>query len=345
MAKYNLPQSVSYEAADNTLVILDQQKLPQEIVYLSLTSLEEVWQSIKELKVRGAPAIGIAAAWGLALHIQKQASGGVELDSIFQLARSYLASSRPTAVNLFWALDRMARCWELGLAQSQSLTALKAALLGEAAAIQEEDAAMCAAIGEHGLSLLEPGMRLLTHCNAGALATARYGTALAPIYLGQERGYNFSVFADETRPLLQGARLTTWELQQAGVEVTLICDSMVARLFTQFKIDAVLVGADRIAQNGDTANKIGTQGVALLAQHFKIPFYVLAPTSTVDPATPRGEAMVIEERDPTEVTTIGGVTVAPAGVKVYNPAFDVTSAALISAIITEKGVYSYPYMF
>ncbi|MEW6548264.1 MAG: S-methyl-5-thioribose-1-phosphate isomerase [Spirochaetota bacterium] len=353
------------------LVVLDQTLLPNETRYLRLSALEEVWEAIRRLKVRGAPAIGIAAAYGAYLALRNDDGWGREgqgwpeaVDALFAAAKDRLAGSRPTAVNLFWALDRMERRLKslrseaargagagtaagVDGAAGQGLgwrTAILAALREEAHAIRNEDEAACRAIGEHGLSLLGKGWGLLTHCNAGALATARFGTALAPIYLGQERGYGFRVYADETRPLLQGARLTAWELQQAGVDVTLVCDNMASIVMKAGKVQAVLVGCDRVAANGDSANKIGTSGLAVLAAYYRIPFYIHAPLSTVDLSCPTGAEIRIEERPPEEVTEAWYARpMAPRGVKVYNPAFDVTDASLIGAIITERGIAYPPY--
>ena len=323
------------------LVILDQTQLPNREVYLALKTAEEVWEAIYSLKVRGAPAIGVAAAYGISVCMQKGVTEEFEeFYKEFIRIKTYLASSRPTAVNLFMALDRMEA--RLLRHREDETKGWKQALREEAEAIREEDAEACRRIGEWGLSLLQPGMGLLTHCNAGHLAVSEYGTALAPIYLGQEREYGFSVFADETRPLLQGARLTAFELQKAGVDVTLICDNMASTVMRQGRVQAVLVGCDRVAANGDTANKIGTSGVAVLAKYYGIPFYVLGPTSTIDLQCPTGEQIQIEERAHEEVTEKWYARrMAPEGVKVYNPAFDVTPAALITAIITEQGI-AYP---
>jgi methylthioribose-1-phosphate isomerase len=253
----------------------------------------------------------------------------------------YLASSRPTAVNLFWALKRMERAAFDN--KNKTVEELKEILIREANAIRDEDEGMCRAIGENALTLFRDGMTVLTHCNAGGLATAMYGTALAPIYLAKEKGMDIKVFADETRPLLQGARLTAWELMQAGVDVTLICDNMAAAVMAKGLIDAVIVGCDRVAANGDTANKIGTYGLAVLAKAHNIPFYTAGPTSTIDIETPSGNEIPIEERKPDEITCGLGRRTAPLGVKAYNPAFDVTPNELITAIITEKGVVRQPY--
>ncbi|MCC8189590.1 MAG: S-methyl-5-thioribose-1-phosphate isomerase [Planctomycetes bacterium] len=336
-------EAVRLDEAAEALVLLDQTRLPGEVVFLSLTGQREIWEAIHMLRVRGAPAIGIAAGYAVFLAAQRSAAtDAAALLRDVRAATAYLATARPTAVNLFWALERMER--RLRAVAAEPVTAIRQALLAEAHAIKAEDIAMCRAIGEHGLGLLEPGMGLLTHCNAGQLAASRYGTALAPIYVGQEQGYGFRVFADETRPLLQGARLTAFELQAAGVDVTLICDSMAATVMRQGKVQAVLVGCDRVAANGDVANKIGTSGLAVLARHYGIPFYVLGPTSTVDLACAGGGDITIEERRPEEVTTLWyEKPVAPAGVKVFNPAFDVTDHELITAIITERGVARPPY--
>jgi len=334
---------VRLDDEERALVVLDQTRLPNDVVYLRLKTQEEIWEAIYQLRVRGAPAIGIAAAYGVYLAARSSRArdySGLVAD--FSTAKAYLASSRPTAVNLFWALDRMEsrlRSME-GRDNDESLSALRL----EAEEIRAQDEATCRSIGEHALSLLKKGWGLLTHCNAGALAASRYGTALSPIYLGQERGYGFSVFADETRPLLQGARLTAWELMQAGVNVTLICDSMASIVMKKGLVQAVLVGCDRVAANGDVANKIGTSGVAILARHYGVPFYIHAPLSTIDFSCARGEDIRIEERAAEEITEKWYQRrMAPAGVKVFNPAFDVTGGDLITAIVTEKGIAYPPY--
>ncbi|MBN1670716.1 MAG: S-methyl-5-thioribose-1-phosphate isomerase [Kiritimatiellae bacterium] len=322
--------------------LVDQTKLPGELVFVETCDPQEVWTAIKTLQVRGAPAIGVAAAMGVVAGIQgSNAATGAALAEEAAGVAKRLATSRPTAVNLFWALDRMTGVAKAnaGLAPAE----LKERLAQEAVKVHDEDVAMCRAIGEHGATLLRAGQTVLTHCNAGGLATALYGTALAPIYVAQEKGVKVSVFADETRPLLQGARLTAWELMQAGVDVTLICDNMAAQVMKEGRIDLVMVGADRIAANGDTANKIGTYGVALLAQAHKIPFYVLAPTSTFDMSLGSGEEIPIEKRASEEVTCGFGKATAPEGVQVYSPAFDVTPAALITAIICEHGIARPPF--
>ncbi len=325
------------------LVILDQTLLPQEMVYRRLVTTEEIREAIRELRVRGAPAIGIAAAYGLYLGVRAStASTTRDLAEEAARVRARLASARPTAVNLSWALDRM----QARLQREASCTPaqVKAALRHEAEAIQKEDEEVCRRIGEHALGRLKKGWGLLTHCNAGALATSRWGTATAPIYLGARRGYDFRVYADETRPLLQGARLTAWELARAGIDVTLICDDMAAAVMSRGLVQAVLVGCDRVAANGDTANKIGTSAVAILARHYGIPFYVHAPTSSIDLACPNGSGIPIEERPDAEVTERWYERrMAPSGIRVYNPAFDVTDHDLVTAIVTENGVATPPY--
>jgi len=341
-------QSLNFETVElddqkNALVIIDQTLLPNKVVYLSLKTMAEIWQAIYDLQVRGAPAIGIAAAYGLYLGIKQ--SSAKDFDAFFtefSKVKKYLASSRPTAVNLFWALDRMEAC--LMKNTSASVEKIKTALLQEAHDIKAEDIHTCRAIGEYGLSLLKPGMGLLTHCNAGQLATAKYGTATAPMYLGQEQGYNFKVFVDETRPLLQGARLTAYELNRAGIDATLICDNMAATVMSNGWVNAVFVGCDRVAANGDTANKIGTSGVAILAHYYGIPFYVCAPTSTIDMNCQTGRDIHIEQRPAEEITEKWyAQRMAPQGIKVSNPAFDVTENANITAIITEYGIAQPPF--
>ncbi|MEW9698256.1 S-methyl-5-thioribose-1-phosphate isomerase [Paenibacillus sp. SI8] len=325
------------------LDLLDQRLLPEEIVYLPLETPIEVWEAIRHLKVRGAPAIGIAAAYGVYLGIRGLDADTAGLLTEVQKQADYLATSRPTAVNLFWALDRIrARAAALAAA-GESPDAFKQALLDEARSIQAEDEETNRLIGEHALTLFEDGFGVLTHCNAGGLATAKYGTALAPFYLAKEKGVNIKVFADETRPVLQGARLTAFELQQAGVDVTLICDNMAGAVMSKGWIQAVIVGTDRVAANGDVANKIGTYSVAVLAKAHGIPFYVACPLSTIDLNTPTGADIPIEERHEDEITQGFGKRTAPKGVKVYNPAFDVTPNEYVTAIITEKGILRAPY--
>jgi methylthioribose-1-phosphate isomerase len=316
------------------LRLLDQTRLPMEMVYRDCRHLEEVREAICALRVRGAPAIGVAGAFGLILHLQ-QDSGG-DLDSHIATGFDRLASSRPTAVNLRWALQRMRHRFEA--LRTRPLSEIAHTLLAEAQAIAEEDRQMCAAIGRHGAALIADGEGVLTHCNTGALATAGAGTALAVLTTAAEQGRRFRVWADETRPLLQGARLTAWELQQADIPVTVICDSMAAQVMKEGRVQLVIVGADRIAANGDTANKIGTYGVALLARAHGIPFYVAAPSSTFDLSLPTGDGIPIELRNPREVTHGFGCQTAPDGISVYNPAFDVTPHELLAGIITETGV-------
>lgn len=333
------PQSVFWQ--EDHLVLLDQRRLPAETVYLHLTTPEEVWEAIVTLAVRGAPAIGIAAVYGLYLgvrHLSEQEEVfWVELERI----ADYLNFARPTAVNLSWALKRVMN--KAKSLKGEPISAVKEAIFKEATAIHEEDVRVCRQIGEHLLTLLQDGMGILTHCNAGGLATGAYGTALAPLYLARERGWNFKVFADETRPVLQGARLTAYELMQAGIDVTLICDNMAGAVMKQGWIQAVIVGTDRVAANGDVANKIGTYSVAVLAKAHGIPFYVAAPASSIDLETETGEQIPIEERPPEEVVSGMGKQTAPEGVNVYNPAFDVTPAEYVTAIITEYGVIKPPY--
>jgi methylthioribose-1-phosphate isomerase len=316
--------------------ILDQTRLPNEIAYIETDSVETVFEAIRSLRVRGAPAIGVAAAMGVAAAASATDGGLAEVRRAVEYACDRLARSRPTAVNLFWALDRMRRMADG--ARATDAESLREVLAAEAVAIRDEDAACCRAIGRNALPLIRNATAVLTHCNAGALATAEFGTALAPIYAAAEAGLQIRVYADETRPLLQGARLTAWELQQAGVPVTLICDNTAAQVMREGRVQAVLVGADRIAANGDTANKIGTYGVAVLARAHGVPLYVLAPTSTFDPALPDGSAIPIEIREGTEVTEGFGRRTAPQGIDVYSPAFDVTPADLVSAIVCETGI-------
>jgi methylthioribose-1-phosphate isomerase len=336
-------QSVRLDDENDTLVLLDQTVLPNETNFLELKEMEDIWDAIYQLKVRGAPAIGIAAGYGAYLGAKRSTADTYEaLYEDFKKVKDYLATSRPTAVNLFWALNRMEARFKQEA--GKSVSEVKAALKEESEAIRAEDEKICEAIGEHALTLLEPGWGILTHCNAGTIATAKYGTALAPLYLGQEKGYDFKVYADETRPLLQGARLTAWELQQAGVDVTLICDNMASIVMKEGRIQAVLVGCDRVAANGDAANKIGTSGVAILAKHYNIPFYVCAPLSTVDLECKTGDDIHIELRPSEEITRKWyEKSMAPKGVQTYNPAFDVTDHSLITGIVTENGIAYAPY--
>jgi len=320
--------------------MIDQTLLPGEFQEIECRSVETVWEAIKSLRVRGAPAIGCAAAYGVVIGLQgPEAAGSREAcDVRLQQILKYLAESRPTAVNLFWALDRMQRVAAANA--NLSPEQLRERLLEEARAIEIEDREMCAAIGRHGAQLLSDGMGVLTHCNAGGLATAGDGTALAVMFAAAAEGKNIHVYADETRPLLQGARLTSWELQQRGVPVTLICDNMAGWVMKEKRVQAVITGADRIAANGDSANKIGTYSVALLAKAHGIPFYIAAPSSTFDLSIQSGEEIPIEQRKPEEITHGFGRATAPEGTQVYNPAFDVAPASCITGIITEKGVIS-----
>lgn len=338
-----LAENVHLTPAEDALEIIDQTLLPGEKKLIRLKSRDELYEAIFSLRVRGAPAIGIFA--GYALYVLAKNIPAPDFSHFYaalQKEAEYLEQSRPTAVNLSWALTRMLRTARLH--HDEPRPQLLDALRQEAIRIQEEDIQMNLKISQNGLSLLKPGFGLLTHCNAGPLATSVHGTALGPILLGQQQGYGFHVYSDETRPLLQGARLTAYELYEAGVDVTLICDNMASLVMAQGKIDACLVGCDRIAANGDTANKIGTSGVAILAHHYGIPVYVLGPSSTIDLSCPSGRDIVIEERDGDEIRSkFYAQSQAPAGVKCYNPAFDVTPAELISGIVTEKGVFRYPF--
>jgi methylthioribose-1-phosphate isomerase len=324
-------------AATGFLRLIDQTRLPTEFVQIDCRDVSAVWDAIKALRVRGAPAIGIAAAYGAVIGARSHGSRDAEsIRRALGEATLYLRTSRPTAVNLFWALDRMDA--SVAGVHHEDGPAVLDRLLREARRIDEEDRATCRAIGRHGAGLVRPGQGILTHCNAGGLATADYGTALAVVFAAHEDGIPLHVFADETRPLLQGARLTAWELTRRGIPVTLICDSMAAQVMRERKVHLVVVGADRIASNGDVANKIGTYGVAVLARAHGIPFYVAAPSSTFDLSIPDGSAIPIEQRDPREITHGFGRQTAPDGVGVYNPAFDVTPAELIAGIITEMGI-------
>jgi methylthioribose-1-phosphate isomerase len=318
--------------------LIDQTLLPTQLEYRDCRSVEEIWEAIRCLRVRGAPAIGIAAALGVVLGMQhfKDRSRGAYVHRLGEVTE-YLRTSRPTAVNLFWALERMQRRVQV-FTELWPPDRLTGSLLEEALSIEEEDRCMCRAIGAAGQSLIRDGHGVLTHCNAGGLATADYGTALAVLFCAREQGRQFHVYVDETRPLLQGARLTAWELQQRGIDATLICDNAAAQVMKEGRVHLVVVGADRITANGDTANKIGTYGVALLARAHGIPFYVAAPSSTFDLSLPTGDAIPIEQRDGREVTHGFGRQTAPDGIGVYNPAFDVTPAELIAAIITNKGL-------
>ena len=337
--------------------LLDQTKLPTETVYVDIADERQMWDAIRRLVIRGAPAIGVAAAFGVYLGVRSHPPGELlRFLSRLNEVCDYLATSRPTAVNLFWAIDRQRRvARDAGrdarpdANDARIVDAIKSKLLATATSMLEEDTAVCRAIGAHGVRLLEElqsdagPVHVLTHCNAGGLATVQYGTALAPIYVGAERGLKFHVYADETRPLLQGARITAYELQQNGIPVTVICDGMAASVMSEGRVKAVIVGTDRVAANGDVANKIGTLGVAILARHYGIPFYVAAPTSSIDLSLATGAQIPIEQRDPREISEGLGRRVTPDEVDIYNPAFDVTPAALVTAIITEKGVVREPY--
>jgi len=321
--------------------LIDQTLLPNELKYVYCEDIKSIWHAIKTLMVRGAPAIGIAGAMGVVLGIKEiQAKDTDVFLKELKRVTTFLGSSRPTAVNLFWGLARMERVAQEN--KGKSVKDIKEILLQEAIRIQNEDKAICRQIGENGSEFIKDNNGVLTQCNAGGLATADYGTALAVLFKAKEQGKHFKVFADETRPLLQGSRLTAWELMQAGIDVTLICDNMAAHVMKQGKVQCVIVGADRIAANGDTANKIGTYGVSILAKEHGIPFYVAAPVSTFDLSIKSGNDIPIEERSPEEVTNGFGKRTAPEGVKVFNPAFDVTPAKNIAAIITEKGVIKNP---
>ena len=328
----DVPLSIQWIGGDDGFLrLLDQTLLPTTTAYRDCHRVSDVWEAIRALRVRGAPAIGVAAAYGVVVGLQERAE-----KKTFQEIAAYLRTSRPTAVNLFWALDRMERRSRRLPANAPSEEIIRQ-LLDEAHAIRHEDAGTCRAIGAAGARLIPDG-GVLTHCNTGGLATAEYGTALAVLFAAAEEGRKFRVFADETRPLLQGARLTMWELQQHGLDATLICDGMAAQVMKEGRVQLAIVGADRIAANGDTANKIGTYGVAVLAKHHGIPFYVAAPLSTFDLTLPNGDGIPIEQRDPREVTDGFGRQTAPDGVAVYNPAFDVTPHDLIAGIVTERGV-------
>ena len=331
---------------DGFLQLIDQRKLPAEFVKLQCRDVEQLYDAIKTLAVRGAPALGVSAAYGLVLAMQKlPADSGLEQAvDVLAKAGQLLASSRPTAVNLFWALDRIRRSAEKFIATKPSakLQELRSAVLVEANAIYQEDVDMCRQIGQNGERFIKQGYGILTHCNAGALATAGQGTALSVMFEAHKKGKKLKVYVDETRPLLQGARLTAWELKQANIDVTVICDNMAGWLMKQGKINMVITGADRIAANGDTANKIGTYSLSILARQHRIPFYIAAPSSTFDLSIKSGAEIPIEQREADEVTRFADTQIAPDGIDVYNPAFDVTEAKDIAAIITERGVIENP---
>lgn len=338
--------TVALDDANNAVVIIDQTLLPGRTEFAELKTAQEIWDAIYLLRVRGAPAIGVTAAMGI--YILSKQIDTEDFDEFYGRLceyKEYLDSSRPTAVNLSWALKRMeAAALKAGKEQQKPVTEVKEILRREAINIRDEDIRVCRQIGENGLLLVKPGDGILTHCNAGKLAAVKYGTATAPIYLGKERGYHFHVFADETRPLLQGARLTAFELCSSGVDVTLICDNMSANVMSKGLVQAVFVGCDRVAANGDTANKIGTSVVAAVAKYYGVPVYICAPTSTIDMETPTGAEITIEERPAHEITDMWyKEPMAPEGIKVYNPAFDVTDHKLISGIVTEFGIARAPY--
>lgn len=323
--------------------IIDQTKLPHKFVYVEIKNVHSMWQAIKKLKVRGAPALGVAGAFGVLLGIGNiKPKNYKEFKKRLNAVIKYLASSRPTAVNLFWALERMKRC--AGVNAKKPLREIKDILRKEAFKIMKEDKDVCRRMASFGAKLVKNGDRILTHCNAGGLATVDYGTALGVLFKAKRDGKKIKIFVDETRPLLQGARLTTWELLRAKIDVTLICDNMAASLMGKGKIDKIFVGADRIARNGDVANKIGTYNLAVLADFHKIPFYVVAPLSTFDFKLSSGKDIPIEERSGDEIREILGKRIAPAKVKVYNPAFDVTPHRLVTAIVTEKGIFKPPHL-
>jgi methylthioribose-1-phosphate isomerase len=325
--------------------MVDQRKLPAQEVYVRCKTAAEVARAIKTMVIRGAPAIGVAAAMGLALGVRKSTATGTQkcAAEFFKLC-DLMAATRPTAVNLFWAIERMKRTFAAAAAEGASVDEIKDRLDRQAQAIHDEDVASCRALGAFGAEVVPSNARILTHCNAGALATAGYGTALGVVRGAVEAGKQVAVYADETRPFLQGARLTAWELVREGIQTTVITDNMAGALMNQDRIDLVVVGADRIAANGDTANKIGTYSVAVLAREHGIPFYVAAPVSTIDLATPDGSQIPIEERSAKEVTHMAGAQLAPEGARVWNPAFDVTPARLIAGIITERGIVRPPYL-
>lgn len=336
----NVPQTLRWYQGD--LYFLNQTKLPNEVIEEKQESIEQVWASIKQLKVRGAPAIGVAGAYGLLIGIRDKTS--LKISSFLkevENSANYLDSSRPTAVNLKWGLSRMINIAHKYLGENSK--ELFTVLEKEAIKIHKEDIQLCLNIGKNGVSLIKDGMGILTHCNAGALATTGIGTATAPMYLAHQKGKKFSVFADETRPLLQGSRLTSWELCKSGLDVTLLTDNMAAHVMSQGIIDLVITGTDRVVANGDVANKIGTHGIAILAKHFGIPFYVACPYSTIDFNTLKGVDIKIEERESNEITEFGSFLVAPKNVKVRNPAFDITPYNLITGLITEKGIIHPPF--
>ena len=326
------------EWKNNRLKVIDQSVLPHKLRFICCSSVKAVWDIIRGMKIRGAPLLGVAAAYGVYLGVRNSKNLFKDLERVIK----YLSTSRPTARNLFWALERMKKI--AYVYKKEPAGKIKRILLKEAERILEEDKEICRKIGKFGKYLIKNNDRILTHCNAGGLATADYGTALGVIFAAHEEKKKIRVYADETRPVLQGARLTTWELMREGIDTTLICDNMAAHLMAKGEIDKVIVGADRIAKNGDTANKIGTYNLALLAHYHKVPFYVAAPTSTIDVRIKSGKGIIIEERCADEVRKIKDIYISPKRVKVYNPAFDVTPARFITAIVTEKGILRKPYV-
>ena len=332
------------EWKDDTVVMIDQRKLPTSEIYVTCKTANEVAKAIKTMVIRGAPAIGVAAAMGIALGMNRsKATGTKQFTTEFQKTCDLMAGTRPTAVNLFWAIERMKKAFAAAAHDGRSVDELKRLLVDEARAIHDEDVQSCRTMGAHGAGLVPDSAKILTHCNAGALATAGYGTALGVIRAAAEQGKKIAVLADETRPFLQGARLTAWELVKDGIDTTVITDNMAGAMMRLGEVDLVVVGADRIAANGDVANKIGTYGVAVLAREHGIPFYVAAPLSTVDLNTPDGSRIPIEERSDREVTHIGSSRLTPDGARVRNPAFDVTPAKYVTAIITERGIARAPF--
>jgi methylthioribose-1-phosphate isomerase len=329
---------------DDAVVMIDQRKLPSVEVYVSCSTARDVAKAIKTMVIRGAPAIGVAAAMGIALGMRRSAATGTkQFATEFQKVCELMAATRPTAVNLFWAIERMKKAFAESAQRGLSVIEIRQRLEQEARDIHDQDVASCRAMGAHGAALVPESARILTHCNAGALATAGYGTALGVVRAAAEQGKRVAVLADETRPFLQGARLTAWELMKDGIDTTVITDNMAGAMMRLGQVDLAVVGADRVAANGDVANKIGTYAVAVLAREHGIPFYVAAPTSTIDLDTPNGDKIPIEERSDREVTHIGPSRVTPEGIHIRNPAFDVTPAKYVSAIVTERGIVRPPY--
>ena len=332
------------EWKDDAVVMIDQRKLPASEVYVTCKTANEVAKAIKTMVIRGAPAIGVAAAMGIAVGMTRsRATGTKQFTTEFQKTCELMAGTRPTAVNLFWAIERMKKAFAAAAHDGQSVDEIKRKLVAEARAIHDEDVQSCRTMGAHGATLVPSSARILTHCNAGALATAGYGTALGVIRAAAEQGKTIAVLADETRPFLQGARLTAWELVRDGIDTTVITDNMAGAMMRLGHVDLVVVGADRIAANGDVANKIGTYSVAVLAKEHGIPFYVAAPLSTVDLNTPDGSGIPIEERNEREVTHVGANRLTPEGARIRNPAFDVTPSQYVTAIITERGIARAPF--